>query len=338
MKIFETLLSKGFRVRPARLGDVGEVCALENQFSRHYLGFEDTTEEDVTNGWLSPGFDPERDIRVVFAPGGELAGFIEIWMTAHPPVHPWIWLRIHPDYMRNGMGKSLLLWAEDRAREAFDLVPEGARISMRTGVVSTIQDMKVILEKYGMTLFRHAFRMIIEMNSQPEVPIWPPGITLKPYDPDLDSEALFRAASEAFQDHFGHVESPFEEEYPRFMHFMTNTDVYDPELWFIAMDGDQIAGVCLCSKYSHEDPDSGYINSLSVRRSWRKRGIATALLQHSFNEYYQRGLSKVMLGVDANNLTGALSLYEKVGMKVLRQFDQYEKELRAGVEISKENL
>jgi ribosomal protein S18 acetylase RimI-like enzyme len=338
VKNIELLLPKGYQLRAAQPGDIKHVTALENQFSKHYLGFEDSQEEDIKNGWESPGFDPEQDVRLVFTPEGKLAGFVEIWMTSHPPVHPWVWLRLHPDYMHSGLGETLLQWAEERARDAFDLVPEEARISMRTGTVSTIHDMKGILENHGMTLFRHAFRMIIEMDSQPGAPAWPEGITLVPYNPDQDSEAVFRAASEAFQDHFGYVEQPFEEEYPRFMHFMTGTDMYDPEMWFIAMDGDQIAGICLCSRYAHEDHDSGYINSLSVRRPWRKRGIATALLEHAFREYYQRGKSKVMLGVDASNLTGALSLYEKVGMRVLRRFDQYEKELRAGVEISRENL
>lgn len=333
-----TQLPPGFYIRPAQTGDIKDIVTLDNLYSMHYLGFKESQEDDIENEWRTPGFDPERDIRVMFGPGGELVGFVEVWMVSQPPVHPWIWLRIHPDYMGVGLGEILLQWAEDRAREGLEFVPEGTRVSMRTGTVSTIEDMITVLEKSGMTLFRHAFRMIIEMEEQPETPSWPQGIELKPYRPDEDSEAVFRAASEAFQDHFGYIEEPFEEAYPRFMHFTTGTDMYDPSLWFLAMDGNQIAGVCICSKYSHDDPNSGYINSLSVRRPWRKRGIATALLLHTFREYYRRGIRMVMLGVDANNLTGALRLYENVGMRVLRQFNQYEKELRAGVEISRENL
>jgi len=119
---------------------------------------------------------------------------------------------------------------------------------------------------------------------------------------------------------------------------MTKYDGFDPTLWFLAMDGDEIAGISLCRPYAYDDPDMGFVNVLAVRRPWRKRGLGLALLRHSFNEFYHRGKRKVGLGVDAQNLTGALHLYEKAGMHVHRQFDSYEKELRAGREISVQSL
>jgi len=122
------------------------------------------------------------------------------------------------------------------------------------------------------------------------------------------------------------------------MHFMTRDEAYDPDLWFLAVDGEKIAGVSLCDKSAHDDPNSGYVRSLSVRRPWRRQGIALALLLHTFSEFYRRGTRKVALGVDAENLTGALHLYRKAGMHVHKQFDLYEKELRPGEEISTEHL
>ena len=119
---------------------------------------------------------------------------------------------------------------------------------------------------------------------------------------------------------------------------MTSGDAYDPSLWFLALAGDQIAGTCLCSRWAYDDPECGYINILSVSRPWRKKGIAQALLQHAFNTFYARGLRRVGLGVDAENLTGALQLYRKAGMQVLRQFDLYEKEIRTGEEISVQSI
>jgi ribosomal protein S18 acetylase RimI-like enzyme len=77
---------------------------------------------------------------------------------------------------------------------------------------------------------------------------------------------------------------------------------------------------------------------LGVRRPWRKRGLGLALLNHAFGEFYLRGKRKAGLGVDAENLTGALKLYEKAGMHVHKQFDMFEKELRPGLEISTQTL
>jgi ribosomal protein S18 acetylase RimI-like enzyme len=113
---------------------------------------------------------------------------------------------------------------------------------------------------------------------------------------------------------------------------------FDPTLWFLAMDGDEIAGVSLCRPKSNDDPEMGYVSNLSVRRPWRKRGIGLALLQHSFGEFYRRGKRKAGLGVDAENLTGALRLYENAGMHIHLAFDLFEKTVRSGREISVESL
>ena len=82
----------------------------------------------------------------------------------------------------------------------------------------------------------------------------------------------------------------------------------------------------------------GWVGTLGVLRPWRKSGLGLALLRHSFNEFYRRGKHKVGLGVDAENLTGALRLYQNAGMHVHQTFDNYEKELRPGVEISTQTL
>jgi ribosomal protein S18 acetylase RimI-like enzyme len=90
----------------------------------------------------------------------------------------------------------------------------------------------------------------------------------------------------------------------------------------------------LCLQHASEDKELGWVDTLGVRRPWRKHGLGLALLRHSFSEYYQRGFRKVGLGVDASSLTGAVRLYEKAGMHVHRQYDRYEKVLRDGVELA----
>jgi ribosomal protein S18 acetylase RimI-like enzyme len=104
------------------------------------------------------------------------------------------------------------------------------------------------------------------------------------------------------------------------------------------MDGNEVVGTSLCRKNSYDNPDVGWVNTLGVRRAWRKRGIGLALLRHSFGELYRRGKRMAGLGVDAENLTGALRLYENAGMYAHLSFDLFEKEIRAGKEISVQSL
>jgi mycothiol synthase len=179
--------------------------------------------------------------------------------------------------------------------------------------------------------------MLIEMDSPVPEPSWPDGINLRTYR-EADAEALYRAEAESFRDHFGSIEEPFEEGFKRFRHFKLECEGFDPTLVFLAMDGEDIAGFNYCRPHFHADPELGWVGSLGVRRPWRKRGIGLALLRHSFNEFCRRGKRKVGLGVDAENLTGALRLYENAGMHVHLAFDLYEKELRAGTEISVQSL
>jgi ribosomal protein S18 acetylase RimI-like enzyme len=100
---------------------------------------------------------------------------------------------------------------------------------------------------------------------------------------------------------------------------------YDPTLWFVAYDGDEIAGYALCKPQEGGDPKLGWVDVLGVRRPWRRRGLALALLLHAFGEFRSRGHARVGLGVDTENTTGAVGLYEKAGMRPVRQFDAYEK-------------
>jgi len=335
----EVSLPDGFTVRGARLEDVEPALKLFNSWSQSVIQENEITDvQAIRNEWMSPGFDPDGDIRLVFALSGEMVGYIEVWTIAKPPVHPWIWGRVHPDYESLGIGTWMLKWGEERAMRALKNVPDGLRFAPRVGIYSNADKSKKLFEDMGYGYIRSSYRMRIDMDGPVPEPVWPEGITLRTYHPQTDAEAVYRAEIESFRDHFGFVEEPFEEGFKRFRHFMIDYEGFDPTLWFLAMDGEEIAGISLCRPKSYDDPDLGWVGTLGVRRNWRKRGIGLALLRHSFNELYRRGKRKVGLGVDAENLTGALHLYENAGMHVHNAFDLYEKELRSGIEISVQSL
>ncbi len=331
-------LPEGFTARGANLDDVESAMALFNLWSQSVIQENDITDAGaICNEWASPGFDPARDIRLVFSPDGMMVGYMEVWTTQKPPVHPWLWGRVHPDFSGLGIGTWLLQWAEERACMALNELSPDLRFAPRIGIYRPAVESKKLFEDFGYGQIRSSYQMRIDMEKTPPTPLWPDGIALKIFDPEKDIEAVYRADTESFRDHFGFIEPPYEQGLARFKHFMLG-DGFDPSLWFLAMDGDEIAGICLCRPKAYEDPEMGYVNILGVRRTWRKRGVGLALLQHSFAEFHRRGNRRVGLGVDAENLTGALRLYEKAGMHVHTAFDLFEKTIRPGREISVESL
>ena len=335
----DVTLPAGFTVRGATLEDVEPSLELYNLWAQKIIGEDEINDaEAIRNEWVSPGFDPAEDIRLVFSPNDRLVGYIETWTTTKPPVHPWIWGRVHPDYDGMGIGSWMLGWAEEHIRPAMNELSPGLRFAPRVGTYHKSKESQKLFEDFGYHYIRSFYRMLIEMDAPPPVPLWPEELTIRTYHPETDVEAVFRADQDIFRDHFGFIEEPYEEGLARFKHFMTGRKDFDPTLWWLAMDGKEIAGICLCRPQAHEDPETGYVSTLGVRRPWRKRGLGLAFLQHAFGEFYRRGKRKASLGVDAENLTGALRLYEKAGMHVHMQVDTFEKEIRPGREISVQSL
>lgn len=333
-----TTLPAEFTVRPATMADLETAVALFNAASLAQTGREEFNVADIRSEWQTEDFHLDRATRVVVAPNGELAGYVEVWDTSAVPVSPWVWGRVAPQYEGLGIGTFLLAWAELRCGEALARVPATARVVMRAGALSTHEPSKALLAGYGLTPTRSFWTMHIKLDEEPAAAVLPPGIRIISLPDRNDLRAVCRATTDAFRDHWGFVEKPEEDELRHWQQWVTHDHLFDPTLWFLAMDGEEIAGVSLCRTSSYEDPEMGWVNTLGVRRPWRRSGLGLALLQHSFGALYQRGRRKAGLGVDADSLTGATRLYEKAGMYVARQFINYEKELRPGVDLRRSSL
>ncbi len=327
-------LPNGFTARPLTLDEVEEFTAMANAAGKEMIGFADVTIEEMRVDLQEPGFDIEKDTMTVFSPEGKIVAHQDVWANHKVPVHPFIWGRVHPDYKNLGLGTYLLDWAIKHSHHVLDKVPQDARVSVRMSNVSTWEPATRLFENMGMKIIRHFFEMKIDMTETPPKPVWPEGIIVRPYNHPEEAEQVCRADEETFRDHFGVVEQPFEYAFEQFKHSHFKDEGFDPALWFLAMDGDEIAGFSLCRKFGWEDKSHGRVRVLGVRRKWRRRGIALALLHHSFGGYWQRDQKIVTLGVDATSLTGAVRLYEKAGMHVHQRFDAYELELRPGRELA----
>ena len=170
------------------------------------------------------------------------------------------------------------------------------------------------------------------MDGVPQAPEWPDGITIRTLIAGKDERAVFEMIEEAFQDHWGHTPATFEQ----WARWQLREEYFDPTLWFLAFDGDKLAGGSLCMY--EKDLDLGWVGQIAVRRPWRRKGLGMALLLHSFGEFFRRGKYKVGLGVDSQNLTGATRLYDRAGMHAVLQHDTYEKELRPGEELRTQSI
>jgi mycothiol synthase len=330
----ETKLKEGYVMRPVTTKDVQVVVDLANAVSQAVFGINEIDVAELENFWGTPGLDLENDVRIIFAPNGDVAGYVEALTINDPPVHPFLWLRIHPAHGDTGVGETLLAWAMQRASRVLETVSQELRVSVQSFPPSGDLLTKKVYEDFGFTLIRHSFNMEVDFKSAPNEPVWPEGISLQPFNPAKHAEAVYRANDEAFSDHFGYLDQPFAEGFARFKHQMIDDkDAFDPGLWFIAMDGEEIAGHSICRINKQDEHPMGWVSILGVRKAWRKRGLGMALLKQSFAEFYKRGLGKAGLSVDASNLTGALKLYERAGMHAAQQYDRYEKELRPGKEL-----
>jgi ribosomal protein S18 acetylase RimI-like enzyme len=161
---------------------------------------------------------------------------------------------------------------------------------------------------------RRFWEMAIELDEEPpEAPA-----DVEPFV-EGDAEAFHAALEDSFSEHWEHEPESFEEWWKR-QRGRTN---FDPSLWFVIRDGDELAGVVR----NEARPPDGYVGAIGVRRQWRGRGYGRALLLYSFGEFYRRDLRHVTLGVDASNATGATQLYESVGMHVAEENVVWEKSL-----------
>jgi len=172
-----------------------------------------------------------------------------------------------------------------------------------------------LLASLGYEDVRHFYDMAIELTERPELS----DVEIESLQPE-DAQAFYNALDASFQDHWEHHTTPFAEWWER---HSANPNL-DLSLWFLIRDDGEIAAV---ARNEANRNGGGYVGALGVRREFRGRGYAKALLYRTFAEFWGRGLPRVTLGVDATNPTGATHLYESVGMHVEAENVVYEKAL-----------
>lgn len=288
------------------------------------------TVEDVANGYAHlVNCDPYQDM--LFAEvNNEVIGYSRgFWRQEEngPRIYSSTGF-LAPAWRRKGIGGSMFRWIESRMR----IIAE-SHTATETGLLeSFVTDgnigLATLLEKSNYKPIRYFVDMVRpDLENIPDFPL-PDGLEVRLVLPE-HYRAIWDADKEAFRDHWGYAE-PTEEDYQA---WLGNKIIFQPQLWQIAWDinTNEIAGQVRTfinaaenEKYNRK---RGFTEFISVRRPWRKRGLARALIVRSLRLQKEQGMTESALGADSENISGATRVYEDCGFQVTKRNAIYRKSL-----------
>ena len=229
-------------------------------------------------------------------------------------------------WRRKGLGGAMHAHNEKRIREIAASHPPEIEKVLECWAADTELGSNALFQKSGYEPIRYFFLMLRDLNEPIPDATLPENLEIRPAD-ESQYRQIFAASNEAFRDHWGHVEAT-EESYQR----RISRPNLNPALWKVAWDGDEVAGMVLNEINTEENKQFGlnwgWTDPISVRRPWRRRGLARALILESLKELKSLGFSHAALGVDTQNPQGALKLYEDSGYVIEERWIDYRKKWR----------
>lgn len=311
--------------------DLAEIVRLTNADYAQDGIREHLTVDDLASTFrhASESFDAARDV-IIAELDGRVIGTIRVdWIDTTDG------LREHrsraavdPGWRRRGIGRQLLAAAEELIRRN-DAGHETDRMRVIGLFVDERQVARGVLARgEGYEPVRWFFemeRLGVDVD-RPDLISLPEGLEVRPASRD-DARAVWHADHEAFQDHWG----GWDMSEASFLRWIESPE-YQPELSVVAWDGTEIAGAVLNTIYADENEElgmrRGWLDSVFTRRAWRGRGLARALIARSIHVLAERGMDTAALGVDADNPSGALGLYESCGFAVTERAAAWRKPLK----------
>jgi mycothiol synthase len=274
-------------------------------------------------------FDPALDFLMAEL-DGQPAGYAqaEWWQEADGPYRYGIYLHVLPEQRGLGIRRALLYWAEDRLARIAAEHPDGVEKTYSTFAHDKATTWMAELAAEGYQPVRYFYKMSRPLAGPlPDFPM-PEGLELRPVTPD-HYRLIWDAHLEAFRDHWGHSEMP--DSY--FDWWINDPVTFQPELWQVAWDIEQnvVAGQIQTFISAHENElfgrRRGYTESISVRRPYRRRGLAHAMIGESLRVLQAQGMAESALNVDTENLSGATRIYEECGFRAYGRGAMYRKAL-----------
>lgn len=274
---------------------------------------------DLEHEFEDPWSDPARDAVVLANPAGALIGFGRVFVNpvsnADPASAAFLTYSVHPDARGKGLEDDLLDWLEARGRER---LKGSSTHRLRVAHADQLTDEIDRLRRRGYRPVRYYLRMRRDIDASLPGAAIPDGVTLRAFTPEWSS-ALWAAHAAAFAGHWGYViETPAE-----FEAYVLGSAAFRADLTVLACAGADVVAYSINRVPADENARTGVpegvIGLLGTQRAWRGRGLAHALIQESLRRFAAAGLQRVALTVDAENTTGALGLYERLGFAVYKR-------------------
>jgi ribosomal protein S18 acetylase RimI-like enzyme len=257
--------------------------------------------------WHLPTTRLDRDTRIVRDGDAPVAYAEATWKIPDVAGPLDLVVRIHPDHARTGIGPWLADWGEG-------LADERGSDGVRAWVVDRDDALQDLLRSRGFVHVRSSFTMWKVLAAGDSTGSMPDGVVIRPYA-DADERMLYELHRAAFAEHWGFHPISLET-----WNGLLHGDGWDPSLVFLADAEGETVGYLV----GFLEETTGFVGMLGVLKEHRGRGIAKALLRRAFVEFARRGRKDVRLGVDSENATGAVRLYEGVGMTVHRRYDVFD--------------
>jgi len=270
--------------------------------------------------------DPTEDLLLAEVDGSLVAHVEAGWELDNDGGRNYnVWGQVHPSWRRRGLGTALLRWNEERQRQVGASHPAGGERRLQSWADEGEAGRLALLEGNGYRVARYAFDMTrATLDEVPDFAL-PDGVEIRPAT-EADLRAIWELEVEAFSDHWGAIDGT-EEAFARFRADPT----HDRSLWVVAWHGDEIVGQVLNRINAQANAELGMlrgrVNSVGVRKAWRRQGMGQALVLASLNVLRKAGMTSASLGVDAENPHGALGIYERAGFRVARRERIYRKPL-----------
>ena len=302
-------------IRPLTLADAPVVSDLMNRYERFWDLPVMTPASEVEDDFDEPFVDPDLDTRGYWL-DGNLVAYGLVWHRPSGAREERAILigLVDPDFRGQGIGRHLIGWQIERARESLSSCDPTLPWYIRTNAFDWVEDEFRLYRRFGLEPVRFIKEMLRPLD-EPVVPRSPDGVDIVPWDRSLD-EGTRESLNEAFGDHWGSTQMNEDS----FRHLIERNAIR-LDLSFQAVAGGEVVGYALNGFFPDDEQVTGrregWVRSLGVKRAWRGRGVASALLENSFNAFLDAGLTHSMLGVDTENTTGAFGLYEGLGYEVL---------------------